>query len=198
MNHRLLARAGALWLAAAAAGSWAAPTPLPPLQVGTQVTALQDGAADVLGLDTAFAPGPGSNVTALTDTDLEFLSADYAIGIDLFSNGLVQLYDNNGAGQFANTVLTLAFAGLATPLGTVLVDSAALAAGTLDATLLDDHTLQLTLTNVRLVDAFGPLSLTLGAAVAAVPEPTPLALLAAAAAGAALLRRRSAAAAAPR
>lgn len=181
-RHLFAAASLAAALLAAAGPAAAAPTPLP---VGATVTALQDGQPSLLGLDTGFAPGPGSNVVALTDGDLEFLSADFAIALDLFSDGLVQLYDNGGSGLAGTTVLQLAFSGLLAPLASVSVDAAALAGGSVAATLLDGHTLQLTLSDVQLAGGFGPLDIRL-----AVPEPSPLALLAVASLGAALLRRR--------
>ncbi|HSW07450.1 hypothetical protein [Aquabacterium sp.] len=173
---RLLAAAA---LALAAVGASAALTP------GASITALQDGSPSLLGADSGYAAGPGSNVTALSDSDLEFLTADFAIGIDFFSSGLLQLYDNGGSGLAGSTVLAFDFSGLAAPLGSVSVDLSALLSGSVTATLLNDHTLQLTLSDVQLADSFGPLGLQLQT----VPEPAPLALLAAAALGAALQRR---------
>jgi hypothetical protein len=181
MTRLLRSAAAAACLAAVLAGvpAAAAPTPLP---VGTPVTVLHDGSADVLGLDSGFAAVPGSNVSALTDTDLEFLTADFVIGIDLFSSGRIDLYDNGGAGLAGTTVLQLSFAGLLAPLSAAALDLSALAGGTAEATLLDDHTLQLTLTDLAFREPFGPLRIDVAAA--SVPEPAPLALLAVAALGA--------------
>jgi hypothetical protein len=181
MTRLLRSAAAAACLAALLAGApaGAAPTPLPE---GTPLTVLHNGSADVLGLDSMFVAGPGSNVSALTDAELEFLTADFVIGIDLFSSGRIDLYDNGGAGLAGTTVLQLSFAGLLAPLSAAALDLAALAGGTAEAMLLDDHTLQLTLTDLAFREPFGPLRIDV--AVASVPEPTPLALLAVAALGA--------------
>jgi hypothetical protein len=181
MTRLLRNAAAAACLAALLAGvpAAAAPTPLP---VGTPVTVLHDGSAGVLGLDTGFAAGPGSNASALTDTDLEFLTADGLIAIDLFSSGRIDLYDNGGAGLAGSTVLQLSFAGLLAPLSAAALDVSALAGGTAHAALLDDHTLQLTLTDLQFREPFG--ALRIDVTTASVPEPAPLALLAVAALGA--------------
>ncbi len=157
------------------------------LTAGAGITALQDGNATPLGADSGYAPGAGANVTTLSDSDLEFLTADYAIGIDFFSSGLLQLYDNGGVGLAGTTVLSFDFSGLGEALAAVSVDGSALLGGSLSASVLDGHTLQLTLTDLRLADTFGPLSLQLR--TQSVPEPAPMALLAAAALAASLQRR---------
>lgn len=180
-------------LAAAAFGGATGPAVAAPVPAGTVVTALRDGQPSMLGLDTGFADVAGSNVVTLTDTDLELLSADFVIAVDLFSSGLVQLYDNGGSGWAGTTELILAFAGLLAPLGSVSVDHSMLATGSIGATLLDGgHTLKLTFSDVQLRDGFGPLNLQLNS----VPEPATIALIAAAlgAAAGSGLRRRSLAA----
>lgn len=180
MTRLLRSAAAAACLAALLAGApaTAAPTPLP---AGTPVTVLHDGSAGVLGLDSGFAAGPGSNVSALTDADLEFLTADGLIAIDLFSSGRIDVYDNGGAGLAGTTVLQLSFAGLLAPLSAAALDLSALVGGTAEATLLDEHTLQLTLTDLQFREPFGMLRIDVSAA--SVPEPAPLALLAAATLG---------------
>ena len=185
MRLRLLAArcAAALTLLGTAAMAFGAPILLPQ---GTLITALQDGQASVLGADTGFAPGAGSNVTALSDTDLEFLTADTLVGIDLFSSGLVQLYDNGGTGLSGSTVLQLDFGALL--FEGVSVDLSSLLGGSINATRINPHTLQLTLTDLQLDGSFGPLNLQLQQAQS-LPEPAPLALLAAAALALALSRR---------
>ncbi|NRF66973.1 Ig-like domain-containing protein [Aquincola sp. S2] len=187
--NRIASFAAAALAAAALLGA-SLPLAAAPVPLGTLVTARQDGQASLLGLDTGFQPGAGSNVVTLTDSDLELLSADFTLAIDLFSSGLVQLYDNGGTGWSGSTELTLSFAGLLAPLGSVSVDHSMLAAGSIDATLIDGgHALKLKLTDVQLRDGFGPLNLQLNS----VPEPATIALIAAAlgAAAGSGLRRRS-------
>lgn len=170
-------------LACAGSAAWAALTP------GTLITGWQDGQPTLLGNDSAYTAGPDAHITTLSDTDLEFLSADAAIGIDFFSSGLLQLYDNGGAGLAGSTVLLFDFAGLAAPLTDVGIDLSTLLGGSISASLIDGDTLQITLTDLNLGDQFVPLNLQLRAQAQDLPEPTPLALLAVAALGAALTRR---------
>ena len=84
--------------------------------VGTVITGSVSGATSgLLGLDSGFTPGPGSNITALSAADLEFLTDDFAVGIDFFSDGLVTVYDNGGTGLIAGSY-TLSF-DFAAPAG---------------------------------------------------------------------------------
>ncbi len=149
------------------------------LSLGSQVTATANGDANaLLGADSGYAAVAGGNTTTVSDTDLEFLSADFAIGLDFFSDGRLDVYDNTGTGLLAGTtVLQFSFAGLAASLGAFsLGDLSQVAGGSITAQLLDGQTLQLTLTDVQFSSAnFSSFS----AQVSSVPEPTPLALLAA-------------------
>ncbi len=161
------------------------------LNLGSQVTATANGdASALLGADSGYAAVAGGNTTAVSDTDLEFLSADFAIGLDFFSDGRLDVYDNTGTGLLAGTtVLQFSFAGLTTPLTAfALGDLSQVVGGSISAAWLDGQTLQLTLNDVQFSSSnFASFN----AQVSNVPEPTPLALLAA---GLGLLawRRRSA------
>jgi hypothetical protein len=181
--HTLRRGLAAALLASLGGAASAALTP------GTVITGLQDGQATLLGNDSGFVAGPNSNVTALSNIDLEFLSGDAVIGIDFFESGLVQLYDNGGAGLAGSTVLRFDFAGLLAPLVAVSADLSTLLGGSVSAELIDADTLQITLTDLNLGDQFVPLSLQLRAQAQELPEPAPWALLALAALGAALTRR---------
>jgi hypothetical protein len=176
MNLRNLCRTtlSTALLALCASGAWSATTLGSP---GSLITGLLDGAPEnLLGLDTGFESVTGANITALTDTDMEFLSSDAGLGVDLFSNGLIRLYDNSGSGWLGSHVLTLSFAGLSSALSSVVFsDLSYLLSGSISATVLSANTVQLTFTDVQLSGAFA----TLDAQVTAVPEPSTAALLAA-------------------
>ena len=141
------------------------------LPAGTLITGAVSGASTtLLGLDHSFADEAGSNITALSSTDLEYLSGDYAIGIDLMTDGSVLLYGNTDSGALpGNYTLTFSFASLPTALtGFTLVDTSHITGGSVSATLLSANSIQFTLNNVTL-DA--PFSTITAQAVSAVPEP---------------------------
>jgi hypothetical protein len=171
-------------LAFAASPCWAANVP-----VGSLITGTASGAASsLLGSDGGFAPG--SNVTALQDIDLEFLTDDFAVGIDFFSSGLVRIYDNTGTGLLSGTyTLTFDFAALpASFTSFTLADLSALNGGSVSAAF-GSSSVQLTLNNVAFATAFDSFTAQIGTA-AAVPEPGSLVLTAAALALLAAGRRR--------
>jgi len=188
MKLRNLCRAtlSAVLLALCTSGVWSAPNLGSP---GSLVTGVLDGAPEnLLGLDTGFEPVPGANITALTDTDMEFLSSDYGLGVDLFSNGLIRLYDNSGSGWLGSHVLTLSFGGLTAPLsGVVFSDLSSLLSGSVSAALLNENTIQLTFTDVQFSSATS--FSTMDVQVSSVPEPSTVALLAAGALALAWRRR---------
>ena len=197
MSHPQWLRAGLAAALLSLAGLGSAQASATPLPLGSEITATLNGSAEaLLGSRAGFAALPGSNITPLRDDDLEFLSADYELAADLFSSGLIRLYDNSGTGLWAGTrVLTFSFAGLLTPLGSAsLADLSQLLSGQVQASLLDAHTLQITLQDVQWQAStdFGTVDLQLNSAE--LPEPASAALLAAAAAAALASRRRRSAA----
>ncbi|MFG6455625.1 PEP-CTERM sorting domain-containing protein [Roseateles sp. BYS96W] len=166
-------------LAAACLGGAAAQAA--PVPVGTVITGQVNGASSaLLGLDHGYADEAGSNVTALSDGfgDLEFLTADYAVGIDFTSSGLLQVWNNSGAAALPGTyALTFSFAGLTQPLsGFVGLDLSGISSGGVSLARLDDHRIALTLNDLTFNDSFGSFTAQLN--VAAVPEPASGALLA--------------------
>jgi hypothetical protein len=188
-TFRTLAVAAAAWLAATSAQ--AAPT----LPAGTLITGQVSGASTaLLGLDHGFADEAGSNSTALAAADLEFLTGDAAVGIDFFSDGRIQFWNNTGLASLAGSyTLSFSFAGLTQPLiGFTTLDMSGVAGGGISLQLVDPHTISLTLNNVDFTSEFG--SFTTQLAASAVPEPSSLALLGAGLGVMALRRSRRAAA----
>lgn len=145
----------------------------------TTITGTASGAStSLLGLDSSFADVPGSNVTTLAAADLEYLTGDYQIAIDFFSDGLVQFWDNGGQGSFAgSTTLVFSFAGLGEVItGFTLGDLSALTAGSVTASVLGPQGISITLTDVAFSTPFASFTAQIDTA-SVVPEPGSLALL---------------------
>ncbi len=181
-TFKTLAVVAAAWLSASA---WAA-TSLP---AGTLITGTVSGASTtLLGLDHGFADETGSNITALAAADLEFLTGDAAVGIDFFSDGHIQIWNNTGLASLAGSYnFTFSFAGLSQPLASfTTLDMSGVTGGSVSLQFVDPHTVSLTLNNVNFASEFG--SFTTQLAVTAVPEPASLVLFVAGL-GAVTLRR---------
>ena len=149
------------------------------LPAGTLITGTLSGAStSLLGLDHEFAAEPGSNVTGLSATELEYISADFALAIDLMSDGGLLIYGNTDNGALpCNYVLSFSFAALPAPLSSfAMVDTSHVLSGSVSAQLLSGNSIQITLNNVVLDSPFSTIS---AQAVSTVPEPAHWALIAA-------------------
>jgi len=185
-TFRTLAVAAAAWLAATSTLAAAQ------LTATTLITGQVSGASTtLLGLDHGFADVAGSNITAFAASDLEFLTGDAAVGIDFFSDGRIQFWNNSGLARLAGSyTFSFSLDGLALPItGFTALDVSEVLGGSLSLQRVDPHTVSLTLNNLDFSGEFG--SFTTQLAVSAVPEPGTLALLAAGL-GLLALRRRPA------
>ncbi len=166
--HRLFgALAGTLLVAAEATA-----TIIPPaVPEGTPITAEP---TSLLGYDVGLNDYVSGASSVLTDRDIEFLTGDFALGIDFQSNGLVRLWDNLGTGaDYFNYTLRFSFPDLALPLNSIwLRDTSNLIGGNLFVNLIDDSTFELRLRDVQFRPGFTYADVGLS-----VPEPGTLLLL---------------------
>ena len=162
----------AVGLLAASAASSAVLVP------GTPVTGTLDGAAgSLLGFDAFNQAYVDSNTTALIDSDIEFVSADYSLALDLGSDGSLRLWDNSGTGVLGNHVIELSFADPALKLALpTFSTSTPLLSGSAQFELLGPQSFRLTLMDVHIDASYAFVDAQL--ALAPVPEPAPSALLA--------------------
>lgn len=155
---------------------------------GTPVTGTLDGdAAALLGFDADSQAYVAGLAAPLLDGDFEFMSADYGLGLDLGSDGLLRLWDNSGTGLLGTHVIELSFADATLKLGLPTLSAATpLLSGAMQLQLLSPQSVRLTLTDARIGPDYGYVDVQL--ALAPVPEPAPAALLALGLLGLALRR----------
>jgi hypothetical protein len=169
LAHRLFgAFAGTLLVVAEASAS------IIPAQVpeGTRITAEP---ASLLGYDVGLNDYVSGASSVVTDRDIEFLTGDFALGIDFQSNGLLRLWDNLGTGDDVfNYSLRFSFSDLALSLSEIgLENTSNLIGGNLFVNLIDSHTFELALRDVQFRPGFTYADVGLS-----VPEPGTLPLLA--------------------
>lgn len=152
---------------------------------GTRITAEP---ASLLGYDATLNDYVSGGTSALRDADIEFLTDDFALGIDFQSNGLLRLWDNLGTGADSfNYTLRFSFPDLGMPISAIgLQDASNLLAGNLLINLIDGDTFELALRDVQFAAGFTYADIGIS-----VPEPQTLPLLALGMLALAALRRRS-------
>lgn len=163
------------------------------LPEGILITGQVAGASTgLLGLDHQFADEPGTNTTALAAADLEFLTADGAVGVDFFTDGRVQVWNNSGSTSLPGSyTLSFSFAALTQPLAAFApLDLTQLNGGSYSLQLTAPDTLTITLNNLSFTEPYGNFTAQATAVAAAVPEPASVALLGAGLALIALRRAR--------
>lgn len=131
--------------------------------------------ASLLGYDAALNDYVSGAAPVLTDSDIEFLTDDYALGIDFRSDGVLRLWDNLGTGaDLFNYTLRFSFVDLTWPLQSVwLQDTSSLLGGNLFVSIIDNDTFELQLRDVRFSPGFSYADVGIS-----VPEPSTLPLLA--------------------
>lgn len=145
--------------------------------------------ANLLGYDSSLNDYVAGIAPALTNSDIEFLTDDFALGIDFRSDGVVRLWDNLGSGaDVFNYTLRFSFVDLAWPLESIgLQDTSNLLGGNLFVSIIDSDTFELQLRDLQFSPGF-----TFADVGLSVDEPSTLPLLALGLLAAVAWRRRSA------
>jgi len=147
----------------------AAATPIFP--EGTEISG---DPASLLGFDASSNDYFAGGASAVNDQNIEFLTDDYALGIDFGSDGLLRLWDNLGTGDdLFNYSLRFTFAGLDLS-GIHYLDASGLTGGDLLFSVIDSNTVELGLRDVRFAPGFSHVDLAVS-----VDEPSTLPLFAA-------------------
>lgn len=164
---------------------------------GSTVTGTYNGSADgMLGADQLHQPGSGSNTTAVSAADQEFISADAGFIFDFTTDGQLIVWRNDpllpvpGDYRFVFDF----GASLAQRIGGLTLLDTGSIVGQPGLAVLGNSSFALDLSNLAWDDGWVNFSLQIdAAAAAAVPEPGALGLLLAGAAGFAVSRRKAAA-----
>jgi len=119
-------------------------------------TSILGESAGLLGYDASLNDYLSGGSSALSDGDIEFLTEDFALGIDFHSDGVLRLWDNLGTGaDYFNYTLQFSFSNLAAPLsGIWLQDAGSVVGGKLLVSLIDSNTFQLQLRGLQFTPGF--------------------------------------------
>jgi len=147
-------------------------TATPVLPEGTSIIG---DPTSLLGYDASLNDYFAGGISAVNEQNIEFLTDDFALGIDFASDGLLRLWDNLGSGEdLFNYTLRFSFTGLDRWLSDIqLNDASGLASGDLRFSIIDDNTFELSLQDVQFVPGFSYADLGIS-----VDEPSLLALFA--------------------
>ena len=78
----------------------------------------------LLGYNASANDYVSGGASTLSDSNIEFLTDDFALGIDFRSDGVLRLWDNLGTGtDVFNYTLQFSFADLALPLGATMFET---------------------------------------------------------------------------
>jgi MYXO-CTERM domain-containing protein len=156
-------------------------------------TSIAGEPASLLGYDATLNDYVSGAAPVLTDSDIEFLTDDFALGIDFRSDGVLRLWDNLGTGaDLFNYTLRFSFLDLADPLQSIwLQDTTNVLGGNLFVSIIDSSTFELQLRDVQFSPGFAYADVGIS-----VDEPATLPLLALGLLAAVAWRRRSVAGAA--
>jgi hypothetical protein len=144
-----------------------------PISIFPEGTAISGDPVSLLGFDSSLNEYFAGGASAVNDQNIEFLTDDFALGIDFGSDGLLRLWDNLGTGDdLFNYSLRFSFTGL------VLADIeyrdvSGLTGGNLLFNVIDSNTFELGLRDVQFAPGFSHADLALS-----VDEPSTLPLFA--------------------
>jgi hypothetical protein len=160
-----------------------------PIPIFPEGTAISGDPVSLLGFDSSLNDYVAGGASAVNDQNIEFLTDDFALGIDFGSDGLLRLWDNLGTGDdLFNYSLRFTFTGIA--LGAIQYgDVSGITGGALSFNVIDSNTFELGLRDVQFAPGFSHADLALS-----VDEPSTLPLFAVGiflALGASARRRRA-------
>ena len=136
--------------------------------------AIAGNPASLLGFDASLNDYLSGGASAVNDQNIEFLTDDFALGIDFGSDGLLRLWDNLGTGDdLFNYSFRFTFTGLALA-DLQILNVSGLTGGALLFSVIDPNTFELGLRDVQFAPGFSNVDLALS-----VDEPSTLPLFAA-------------------